>query len=143
MRKNTERDMKEMALLGDINRAAASHPDLAAALLRTLSEATSRSSTEVTGGLQAVTGKSNDSNILRHLIGERIKAAFFASPPGKSHLGEQLYLVMESGPALVIYASPSFGVERSEEVERVCAGRRDEINRELTKLRDMAGVGLP
>jgi len=84
-------------------------------------------------------GPSNRREVFRHLVGERIAAAF---EDEKGHV----MLALESGAAIVFGApggGPTYWTATKEEVERIVAARRGVIERQLAELRDMAGVPLP
>lgn len=96
-------------------------------------------------GLATYKGAANNPDLLKHLIGERIVAAFFGRDPKSSTPREQvnLYLVLESGHAFVLGRSPSYWAAGPEQVKRVVEIRRKEIERNLSELREMPGVRLP
>lgn len=85
-------------------------------------------------------GPANSTEILQHLVGERIYAAF-ADQRGK------IILVLESGHGIDFFSlggdSPGFGPLRPEEIGRLIAARRKDINQKLAELREMPGVELP
>lgn len=79
-------------------------------------------------------GSSNSETVFRHLVGERIVAAF--------RDGTHLVLQMESGPALVLTSlggetSPAYFVEAPEETQKRANRRRAEIRRMIEELRDV------
>jgi len=85
--------------------------------------------------LQDYKGPSNNAEVFRHLVGERI-AACFRDDEGL------VWLVVESGTAIVLNAS-AFWKESRERVDDVVLKRRRDIERKLQELRDLPGVKLP
>ena len=85
-------------------------------------------------------GASNSGEVFRHLVGERIMAAF---EDEKGHV----VLVMESGPALVLGSlgggSPAYWTTSKEDIDMLVAERRKAIEGRLAELRDLPGVALP
>lgn len=94
----------------------------------------------MTGGLASYRGPANDADVLRHLVGEKITAAF------QGHDGK-IWIVCTSGAALCFGSlgggNPVFWAENESTVEREVARRRAEIERKLQELRDLPGVELP
>jgi hypothetical protein len=115
-------------------------PEMAMEVERAFSEA---ARPPVEGGLPAYKGPSNHHDIFKHLVGEKITAAFQAYPPGRRDLGPHLHLVMESGHAFVIGKTGSFWKEDSDYVRRVVSARADQIKTQVDQLRDLPGVRLP
>jgi len=79
-------------------------------------------------------GPSNSQEILPHLIGEKIKAAF----PVRDGEHTRLWLVMESGSALVLCSigggTPCMWKEPADKVLREIQRRVDEIERQTRRL---------
>lgn len=96
--------------------------------------------------LSEYTGPSNNKDIFRYLVGEKIRAVFMASEPRASSNNSYLWIVVESGEAFVLCSTgggtPSFWKNDASKVEEVVRARRAEIQLKLDELGDMAGINL-
>jgi hypothetical protein len=86
-------------------------------------------------------GGSNSREVFRHILGERIVAAF---EDEKGHV----VLVMESGPAIVFGGrvdglGPTYWTTSKEDIDMLVAERRKAIEGRLAELRDIDMPGLP
>lgn len=94
-------------------------------------------------GVANCTAPANDPRILEHLVGEKIVACFEAAPAGLRQR-RYLYLVVESGHAVVLHnvddTPLAFWVERPEGVKKVVDERKEAICEQLRRLRQMAGI---
>lgn len=90
-------------------------------------------------------GKSNTTEIFQHMVGERIAAMFEAK--GRlwivTESGDAVWMCSLSGRAGETSRAPAFGTERKEDVDRVVAERRAEIEAKLAQLRDLPGTVMP
>lgn len=94
------------------------------------------------GGLIRYTGPANSPDIIRHLVAERITAAF-RDDDGK------VWIVTQDGRAVVFgcgpghTGGPAYWVEQPDAVRRVVDARAARIRMQLDELRDLPGVRLP